>query len=412
MEVQAISTAESSRRRAGPIELSNGIRLTGPEWLGLGAFAALLVIFAPLLWNHTEKFAHVPDYRIPHDLSNDYWLFERHARLAAEDDQTLLIGDSVIWGEYVTPQETLSHYLNELAGQERFANLGLDGAHPLALGGLVEFYADGVSHKKIVLQCNPLWMSSRRADLQDDQGSDFNHPRLVPQFAPSVPAYKAEISPRLGVLVERRLPLSRWTTHLQQAYFDRTDIPGWTLEHPYDNPLAPLAKGLPPSDAARRHLPQPWYKSGIARQDYPWVDPETSLQWQAFRGAIELLQQRGNSVFVLVGPFNEHLLSPESLRRFHRIKATIAAWLRDNQVPHALPPPLPSEQYGDASHPLAQGYKQLAGKLMKDAFFRATAPAIANFRRHPAEFVKRSGPRRNPGYATASTAPLSPHSSL
>jgi hypothetical protein len=218
-------------------------------------------------------------------------------------------------------------------------------------------------------------MSSPRADLQDEAAGDFNHPRLVPQFAPSVPAYKAEISPRLGVLVERRLTLSRWAAHLQQAYYDRTDIPGWTLEHPYDNPLTPLARGLPAPDESRRHLPQPWYKSGITRQDYAWVDLNTSLQWQAFRSTVELLQQRGNRVFVLVGPFNEHLLTAESLKRYQRVKATIAAWLRQRNVPHLVPPALPSELYGDASHPLAEGYAQLARKLSADPFFGPAGPA-------------------------------------
>jgi len=41
----------------------------------------------------------------------------------------------------------------------------------------------------------------------------------------------------------------------------------------------------------------------------------------------------------------------------------------------ALPPPLPTEQYGDASHPLAEGYKQLAHQLTNDPFFRSVAPA-------------------------------------
>ena len=82
-----------------------------------------------------ETFRSDPDYRIPHDLSNDYWLYDRDTRAAARQNEILLIGDSVIWGEYVTRQETLAHYLNELAGKERYANLGLDGAHPLALAG-------------------------------------------------------------------------------------------------------------------------------------------------------------------------------------------------------------------------------------------------------------------------------------
>jgi hypothetical protein len=366
--------ANRSSAEPEPIALSNGIRLTGREWLGLGLFAIAIVLFTPSLWRRAEKFALEPDYRIPHDLSNDYWLYECYAGLAADHYDTLLIGDSVVWGEYVTRQETLAHDLNVLAGQERFANLGLDGAHPLALGGLVEFYAESISGKNVLIQCNPLWMSSRRADLQDDRTDEFNHPRLVPQFAPSVPAYKAEISPRLGVLVERRLPLSTWTAHLQQAYYDRADIPGWTLEHPYDNPLTPLTRGLPPSEHSRRHLSQPWYKSGIVKQDYPWVDLDTSLQWRAFRGVVELLQQRGNRVFVLVGPFNEHLLTPASLERYQQVKATIAAWLSEKRIPHSVPSPLPREQYGDASHPLAEGYEGLARQLAKEPFFQSSAP--------------------------------------
>src|SRR5262249_11682988 len=156
----------------------------------------------------------------------------------------------------------------------RFANLGLDGAHPLALAGLVQYYADGISGKNVMLQCNPLWMSSARADLQDDDASGFNHPRLVPQFYPQIVGYKEEISPRIGVLVEHHTTFSSWATHLQQAYFNRSDMPSWTLEHPYDNPIKPLVQGLPPTDKSLRHITQPWYKSGITKQDYPWVDIE------------------------------------------------------------------------------------------------------------------------------------------
>jgi hypothetical protein len=358
-----------------PIAMSNGIRLTGRECLGVGLFALVILLFAAPVGARLERFALEPDYRIPHDLSNDYWLYECYAGLAANHHEAVLIGDSVIWGEYVNRHETLAHELNALAGAERYANLGLDGAHPLALGGLLEFHAASVSGKTVLLQCNPLWMSSPRADLQDEAAGDFNHPRLVPQFAPSVPAYKAEISPRLGVLVERRLPLSRWAAHLQQAYYDRTDIPGWTVEHPYDNPLAPLSKGLPPPDEGQRHEPRPWFKSGITPQDYAWVDLDTSLQWQAFRGTVALLQQRGNRVFVLVGPFNEHLLTPGSLERYQRVKATIAAWLQQHKVPHLVPRPLPSELYGDASHPLAEGYAQLVRQLAADPFFGSTPAA-------------------------------------
>jgi hypothetical protein len=353
----------------GPVAFSNSIRLTSQQWIGVGLFALLLILFAPTLWKQVEPFPLETDYRIPHELGYDYWLYERFARLAAEHYDTLLIGDSVVWGEYVKRHDTLSHYLNRRAGAERYANLGLDGAHPLALAGLVEHYAGAVKGKNVVVQCNLMWLREPKTDLQDPK-TLVNHPRLVPQFFPRIPGYKEEISPRLGVLVEQRLSFSKWTNHLQQAYYQGTDIPSWTIEHPYENPLKPLFQGLPPSDNSLRHLPEPWFKS-IAKQDFPWVLPATSLQWTAFQRVVETLQNRGNRTFVVVGPFNEHLLTPGSLERFRRVKESIAAWLKAKQIPHALPEPLPSELYGDASHPLAAGYDLLAEKLLELPAFRS-----------------------------------------
>ena len=38
---------------------------------------------------------------MPHELSNDYWLFQRYADLAAAQSDMVILGDSVVWGEYV-----------------------------------------------------------------------------------------------------------------------------------------------------------------------------------------------------------------------------------------------------------------------------------------------------------------------
>jgi hypothetical protein len=208
-----------------------------------------------------------------------------------------------------------------------------------------------------------LWLSSPRHDLQADEEFRFNHPRLLPQFVPHIPCYKEEISPRIGILVEQRVPFSAWTNHLQQAYFDRTDLPSWTLEHPYEDPTAPVAQGLPPSDNLLRHESVPWTERGIKKQDFAWVEPGESLQWRSFRHAIEILERRGNRVFVLVGPFNEHMLSAQNLPEYAKVKAAIEAWLAENGVPYSAPAPLPSELYADASHPLAAGYALLARQL-------------------------------------------------
>jgi hypothetical protein len=249
-------------------DFSNSIRLTGREWLCVGVFAVLLFFFAPRLWKAFEPFPLEPDYRMPHDIANDYWLYERHADQAAEHYDAVLIGDSVVWGEYVKRDQTLSHYLNERAGEQRYANLGLDGANPLALEGLVEHYAGSVRGKTVVLQCNPLWLSSPKTDLQDETATNVNsHPRLVPQFSPHIPAYKEDWSTRLGVVVEQNTPLAPWTNHLQQAYYNRSDIPAWTLAHPYDNPIAPLTRGLPASDYSVHQEPISWKDKKTPRQD-------------------------------------------------------------------------------------------------------------------------------------------------
>ena len=212
------------------IAFSNSVRLDIWQWLGLAVLAVAVVAFAPWLWKQVEPFPYEDDNRIPFDLKEDYWLYNRFADMAATRCDTFIIGDSVVWGVYVKRDETLSHYLNKLAGKPHVANLGLVGAHPLALAGLVEHYAGSVRNKTVVLQCNPLWTTSPMNHLQDPKKPDvLFHPRLIPQFRPAIPRYKEEISHRLGVVVEQHSDFRGWTTHLQQAYYSQSDIPSWTL---------------------------------------------------------------------------------------------------------------------------------------------------------------------------------------
>jgi hypothetical protein len=77
------------------------------------------------------------------------------------------------------------------------------------------------------------------------------------------------------------------------------------------------------------------------------------------------LQQRGNEVVVVVGPFNEHLLSKASLKKYQAIKVAIASWLEAQAIRHVVPEPLDSALYGDASHPLKAGYRKLAEQLVQ-----------------------------------------------
>ncbi len=344
---------------------SNAFRLPLRQWGWVLAFAIVFVVLTPWLWPRLEKLEPAADFRMNYDLSNDYWLYERAAKMAAERCDTMLIGDSVVWGQYVKRDQTLSHYLNELAGRERVANLGLDGAHPVALAGLIEYYAAAVANKNAILFCNPLWMSSPQRDLQTAEEFRFNHAKLVPQFSPWIPCYKENVAARLGNVVDRNFAFNGWTGHLQTVYFDKSDIPGWTLEHPYASPLSAVTLELPKDADTLRHDPVPWTTHGAQKQDFAFVPLETSLQWRAFQRAIEILKARGNRIAVVIVPLNEHMMTEPSRLACAKNRADIDTALRAQKIECFAAPILPSEMYADTSHPLSDGYRLQAKQIVE-----------------------------------------------
>jgi hypothetical protein len=75
------------------------------------------------------------------------------------------------------------------------------------------------------------------------------------------------------------------------------------------------------------------------------------------------LKRRDNQLLIVVGPFNEHMVQAESLAALDHWKRTVANWCASQQLSCQLPEMLPSEYYGDASHPLTAGYAALAKML-------------------------------------------------
>jgi hypothetical protein len=265
-------------------------------------------------------------------------------------------------------------------------NAGVNGMFPLALDGLIRYYGEPLHHRKVILHCNVLWMTSPKADLHTQKEERFNHAGLVPQFTPRIPSYKADLNRRLAAIVERHFPFSQWATHLQNAYFEQKDILAWTLEedgsdppkrpNAYKNPFAQIRLKVPeepfddPERGATSPRHKPWSTTGQGSTRFEWVDQDQSLQWASFQRLVKLLQSRGNDVLVVLGPFNEHIMAEENRPAFRRLRDGIADWLGKNRVAHVVPDLLPSVLYADASHPLTDGYKLLAARLYKDAVFR------------------------------------------
>ena len=333
-------------------DCSHAVRLTGREWLVVAAALLALIVAGPPIGKRVERFEPGSDYRVPYELSHDFWQYGRHCRRACEQGKVLVIGDSGVWGHYVQPEQSLTHYLNELAGSDRFANLGLDGLHPAALEGLLRHYATDTSGRTVLLHLNPLWLSSRKHDLQTTKEFDFHHPTLVPQFAVNIPCYAAPLSRRIWIAACRKIPFARWASHIRTAHFEDIDPLG-----------SPGAGGEPASERPPGEAP--------ARQEMEWVDLEGSLQWQFFRRAVGLLRERDNRLFVLIGPLNESLLTDQNRAMYGRIREGMETWFRENDVPCLVPSALPPEYYVDSSHARPGGYAMLARVLMQDPAFAA-----------------------------------------
>jgi hypothetical protein len=337
---------------------SNAIRLKTWEWLVAAGIMLILAVILPPVWQELEGFSSSADYRIPYDQSEDYWLFKQLCRSESDKGKTLVIGDSVIWGHYVERNGTLSHFLNEQDGEGQFVNLGLDGSHPMALLGLIKHYGKAVKDEKIILHMNLLWLSSEEADLQTEKEFPFNHPRLVPQFRPKIPCYAESTAGRIGIILERFFPIQQLIRHIQVTRFDNTGLQLWTVENPYSNPLSRIT--IKPLQISEETKTDTRTSGGQILQSLPWVELETSLQWWAFLRLVDLIISRGNDIFVIIGPLNEHVLDPDSLQKYQDILNKAESRLEEINVPFSLLPLLPEHLYADTSHPISEGYELLA----------------------------------------------------
>src|SRR5947207_12821063 len=109
----------------------NEMRLNARHWATVLVILTIITVLTPRLWKRLERFQSGSDYRIPYALSKDYWLYQRRLQQISPTN-VVLLGDSVVWGEYVLPDGTLSHFLNEQSGQRgKFVNAGVNGLFPL-----------------------------------------------------------------------------------------------------------------------------------------------------------------------------------------------------------------------------------------------------------------------------------------
>jgi len=363
------------------------MRLNYRQWAIVVAIVALIMLATPRVWKHIERFDVGADYRIPYQLSNDYWLFDWLLQKTAAAKPIVVLGDSVVWGEYVKANGTLPHFLSEQAGHpDQFVNAGVNGLFPLALEGLVRNYSTSLHGRKVIVVCNLLWLSSPKADMQTKKSGSINHAMLIPQFFPRVPSYQPDANERISAVIERNVDFLGWVNHLQDAYFHQQGILQWTLDEDpnrpgdYPNsckdPLAQISMTVPSGESddsgrgegSPRH--KPWTANDAHKTAFEWVSLASSLQWAAFQRTVALLRDRGNDVLVILAPFNEHMMAGRSAAEYAAIHNGVVKWLSETGVPFVAPDELPSDLYADASHPLTAGYALLAKSISRADAFR------------------------------------------
>jgi hypothetical protein len=340
------------------------LNLSGGEWLAVALCVVILLASLPLLHLRGQHTIVEPDYRIPYDLSHRYSRYRQYTHLASHQFSTLLVGDSVVWGQCALRDQTLSHHLNRFAKEPLFANAGLDAMHPIALESLLEFHAPSIAGKKVILHFDPLWLMSRKGQ-SDEPGKPLgNRPNLVPRLAPSLTGSGGNTVAEVWRRFLRTPPLDRWSDRLQES---QLDVLSWSLSHPYENPLSALRTSLPPSEDTFSPRLLPWtFESGNPQVDCTWGGPDTNEQWKAFERLLDLLRLRNNHVLVVVGPINEHMLTASARKGYQTLIQSVAEHLRNRGTLFCIPPVLRREHYGDICHPLGTGYEELALDLLKE----------------------------------------------
>lgn len=339
-----------------------GLELSLREWLVVGLLITSLLAAAPSIPFRPKTPVVEPNYRIPYPLSRRYDLYKRYTTLAAAQTPTLLVGDSVIWGQCAKRNETLAAHLNQQAHQPRFANAGLDGMNPVALHELLLYHAPGIEKSRVLLQFDPLWMMIEELSAHDVREALYNRPDLIPRLAANFTGpFKEAVSASWSKITEHS-PLGGWGDRLADT---KLDFLAWSLDHPYESPLRAISSTLPPSDDTSHLRLIPWNSTPATPIKVGWLELSTSVQWQAFRNILTLLEQRGNKVLVVLGPMNEHAMEQHTLEVYLQLKADMAAELRARGVRCLVATVLPSSHYADICHPLGAGYAEFAKELLE-----------------------------------------------
>jgi len=354
------------------ISSSNTLILSPIEWIVtfilLGGLCAVVYVG----WFSWEHFEPGSDYRplCWDERMSDYWSHFRWSRYAHKHYKVFLVGDSVIWGQEVDNDQTINHYLNEHYGEEIFANLAIDGLSQAGIRGLIKYYSK--YYDNLIIQFSPYWLFDVNRDLRGNI-KRFRHPRLVPQFHPRIHYNNYTLNERLSYKIEHYLKIFPLVRHIIVNYYDNKSVAEWMVEHPYRNPFGAITFK---SGEVMREKPGKgldWETKKYALREVQFVPLKESVQWDCFTDTIDMFKSKNVQFFILLGPYNPYILTPESRTRLYSLLKEVKKYFNEHGIPYfeAGSNILPSKFYADgASHLIYNGHDILAQEFVKDNSFR------------------------------------------
>jgi len=315
----------------------------------------ITIIYAML--SLTANYVFTENYRVPHRMNEDYYLFKKYSGHLASDNAIQIIGDSVIWGHYVSEDDTLSAYLNKFSKDKKFANMGLEGIYPIAMNGLIRNFSM-LKDKKIIVGFNLLWISSPKHDLSGEPEHNINHKKILPQFYRGIPSYKPDIEDRLTAIISISAPLL-WIEHIKMNYFKEKNFYAWTIENPHNN----IMNYFSGNSNGIYIPPEPMRLTQANKQNIEWVEIEKSIQWKYLLKTISYLKKNGNDIIVLITPFNTYMLTDQSRDKYYSIISDIRKELSGTDINFIIPEIQEKNFFADSSHFTAEGYRAIATEI-------------------------------------------------
>ena len=362
------------------ISSSNAQMLSGSQWRAVFGIVFVLSAIIYVGWFKWERFPYAPNYRPDcwAERLSDYWSHYRWSKVAREHHKVFLLGDSVIWGQEVDNDQTISACLNHQYGDDIFANLGVDGLYQAGLRGLIKYYSG--TYENVIIQFSPYWLFDINRDLRGNI-KRFRHPRLVPQFKPGIHYNEYTINERLGYKIEHYLKIFPLVRHIMVQYYDNKSVAAWMVANPYRNPLSAITFQADEVIRNKRGKGVSWMEQGLEQRTTEFVNLDESIQWECFLDALDMMGKRNIRYFVLLGPYNIYIQDDASQERLLALIADIRQYFDEHGIPYydADPSNLPSETFADgAAHMLASGHELLTKQMLADDTFRQWLGGINN----------------------------------